>query len=85
MKDVMIQKCEHVGPKVTTSHEGNTTMDDPERFTVADDLKESSKIIKDVDQLKDLHWKYKIIGLWRIATNAQWLRKLKNWSLRAQN
>ncbi|GJV06808.1 hypothetical protein Tco_1344464 [Tanacetum coccineum] len=36
--------CEHAGPKVTTSHGGNTTTRMIWRFTVADDLKECSKI-----------------------------------------
>ncbi|GJZ23253.1 gag-pol polyprotein [Tanacetum coccineum] len=38
------EKCEHVGPKVTTSHEGNNTTRMIWRFTMADDLKECSKI-----------------------------------------
>ncbi|GJT46618.1 reverse transcriptase domain-containing protein [Tanacetum coccineum] len=38
------KKCEHAGPKVTTSHEGNNTKRMIWRFTVADDLKECSKI-----------------------------------------
>ncbi|GJZ03689.1 hypothetical protein Tco_0536964 [Tanacetum coccineum] len=38
------EKCEHAGPKVTTSHGGITTTRMIKRFTVADDLKESSKI-----------------------------------------
>ncbi|GJT98450.1 hypothetical protein Tco_1093968 [Tanacetum coccineum] len=38
------EKCEHVGPKVTTSHGGNNTTRMIWRFTVADDLKECSKI-----------------------------------------
>ncbi|GJX60819.1 MAK10-like protein, partial [Tanacetum coccineum] len=36
-------KCEHAGPKVTTSHGGITTTRMIKRFNVADDLKESSK------------------------------------------
>ncbi|GJS56818.1 hypothetical protein Tco_0651602 [Tanacetum coccineum] len=38
------KKCEHAGPKVTTSHGGNNTTRMIWRFTVADDLKECSKI-----------------------------------------
>ncbi|GJX29608.1 hypothetical protein Tco_0237687 [Tanacetum coccineum] len=38
------EKCEHAGLKVTTSHGGITTTRMIKRFTVADDLKESSKI-----------------------------------------
>ncbi|GKE19748.1 hypothetical protein Tco_1431260, partial [Tanacetum coccineum] len=38
------EKCEHVGPKVTTSHGSNTTTRMIWRFTVDDDLKENSKI-----------------------------------------
>ncbi|GJR44102.1 retrovirus-related pol polyprotein from transposon TNT 1-94 [Tanacetum coccineum] len=38
------EKCEHAGPKVTTSHGGNNTTRMIWRFTVADDLKECSKI-----------------------------------------
>ncbi|GJS95419.1 hypothetical protein Tco_0802387 [Tanacetum coccineum] len=38
------EKCEHAGPKVTTSHGGITTTRMIKRFTMADDLKESSKI-----------------------------------------
>ncbi|GKB37849.1 hypothetical protein Tco_0882791 [Tanacetum coccineum] len=34
------EKCEHAGPKVITSHEGNNTTRMIWRFTVADDLKE---------------------------------------------
>ncbi|GJR00059.1 hypothetical protein Tco_0523043, partial [Tanacetum coccineum] len=34
------EKCEHVGLKVTTSHEGNNTTRMIWRFTMADDLKE---------------------------------------------
>ncbi|GJW80757.1 hypothetical protein Tco_0144732 [Tanacetum coccineum] len=37
-------RCEHAGPKVTTLHGGNTTTRMIKRFTMADDLKESSKI-----------------------------------------
>ncbi|GKB78499.1 hypothetical protein Tco_0945394 [Tanacetum coccineum] len=33
------EKCEHAGPKVTTSHGGNTTTRMIWRFTMADDLK----------------------------------------------
>ncbi|GJQ95078.1 hypothetical protein Tco_0006217 [Tanacetum coccineum] len=36
------EMCEHAGPKVTTSHGGNTTTRMIWRFTVADDLKECS-------------------------------------------
>ncbi|GKB09131.1 heterogeneous nuclear ribonucleoprotein F, partial [Tanacetum coccineum] len=36
--------CEYAGPKVTTSHGGNTSTRMIWRFTVADDLKECSKI-----------------------------------------
>ncbi|GJZ17477.1 hypothetical protein Tco_0553600 [Tanacetum coccineum] len=36
--------CEHAGPKVTTSHGGNITTRMIWRFTMADDLKECSKI-----------------------------------------
>ncbi|GJV29200.1 RNA-directed DNA polymerase, eukaryota, reverse transcriptase zinc-binding domain protein [Tanacetum coccineum] len=42
------EKCEHAGPKVTTSHGGNTTTRRIKRFTVDDDLKESSKITQTV-------------------------------------
>ncbi|GJS42605.1 retrovirus-related pol polyprotein from transposon TNT 1-94 [Tanacetum coccineum] len=38
------EKCEHAGPKVTTSHGGNNTTRMIWRFTVAADLKECSKI-----------------------------------------
>ncbi|GJU11772.1 hypothetical protein Tco_1134168, partial [Tanacetum coccineum] len=38
------EKCEHAGSKVTTIHGGNTTTRMIKRFTMADDLKESSKI-----------------------------------------
>ncbi|GJX83122.1 hypothetical protein Tco_0332603 [Tanacetum coccineum] len=38
------EKCEHASPKVTTSHGGNTTIRMIWRFTMADDLKECSKI-----------------------------------------
>ncbi|GJZ07872.1 hypothetical protein Tco_0542155 [Tanacetum coccineum] len=38
------EKCEHAGPMVTTLHGGNITTRMIKRFTVADDLKESSKI-----------------------------------------
>ncbi|GJY34363.1 hypothetical protein Tco_0418832 [Tanacetum coccineum] len=38
------EKCEHAGPKVTTSHGVNTTTRMIWRFTVDDDLKENSKI-----------------------------------------
>ncbi|GKA00526.1 hypothetical protein Tco_0673076 [Tanacetum coccineum] len=39
------EKCEHDGPKVTTSHGGNTATRMNWRFNVADDLKECSMII----------------------------------------
>ncbi|GJR23544.1 hypothetical protein Tco_0972071 [Tanacetum coccineum] len=39
-----LEKCEHAGPMVTTLHGGNNTTRMIKRFTVADDLKESSKI-----------------------------------------
>ncbi|GKD80104.1 hypothetical protein Tco_1342725, partial [Tanacetum coccineum] len=38
------EKCEHVGPKFTTSHGGNTATRMIWRFIVANDLKECSKI-----------------------------------------
>ncbi|GJV65733.1 hypothetical protein Tco_1476561 [Tanacetum coccineum] len=39
------ETCEHAGPKVTTSHGSNTSQQRMlKRFTVADDLKECSKI-----------------------------------------
>ncbi|GJR63750.1 hypothetical protein Tco_1505912 [Tanacetum coccineum] len=38
------EKCEHAGPKVTTLHGGITTTRMIKIFTVADDLKEISKI-----------------------------------------
>ncbi|GJY94245.1 hypothetical protein Tco_0510606, partial [Tanacetum coccineum] len=38
------EKCEHASPKVTTSHGGNTATGMIWRCTVADDLKECSKI-----------------------------------------
>ncbi|GJV70995.1 hypothetical protein Tco_1490990 [Tanacetum coccineum] len=38
------EKCEHAGSKVTTSHEGNNSTRMIWRFTVANDLKECSKI-----------------------------------------
>ncbi|GJY91113.1 hypothetical protein Tco_0506309 [Tanacetum coccineum] len=38
------EKCEHASLKVTTSHGGNTTIRMIWRFTMADDLKECSKI-----------------------------------------
>ncbi|GJV96097.1 hypothetical protein Tco_1547674, partial [Tanacetum coccineum] len=39
------ETCEHAGPKVTTSHGSNTSQQRMlKRFTVADDLKEGSKI-----------------------------------------
>ncbi|GJR97373.1 hypothetical protein Tco_0269547 [Tanacetum coccineum] len=37
------EKYEHAGPKVTTSHGGNTTTRMIKRFTVADDLKKGFK------------------------------------------
>nr|GEV02686.1 hypothetical protein [Tanacetum cinerariifolium] len=39
-----MEKYEYAGPKVTTSHGGNTSTRMIKRFTVADDLKEISKI-----------------------------------------
>ncbi|GJU05516.1 hypothetical protein Tco_1121946 [Tanacetum coccineum] len=39
-----LEKCEHAGPKITTLHGGNTTTRIGKRFTMPDDLKESSKI-----------------------------------------
>ncbi|GJS97480.1 hypothetical protein Tco_0804448, partial [Tanacetum coccineum] len=38
------KKCEHADPMVTTLHGGNTITRMIKRFTMADDLKESSKI-----------------------------------------
>ncbi|GKB08167.1 hypothetical protein Tco_0836451 [Tanacetum coccineum] len=38
------EKCEHAGLMVTTLHGGNSTTRMIKRFTMADDLKESSKI-----------------------------------------
>ncbi|GKA03049.1 retrovirus-related pol polyprotein from transposon TNT 1-94 [Tanacetum coccineum] len=40
------EKCVHAGPMVTTLHGANNTTRMIKRFTVADDLKESSKIIQ---------------------------------------
>ncbi|GJV50599.1 hypothetical protein Tco_1446340 [Tanacetum coccineum] len=55
--------CEHAGPKVTTSHGGNTTTRMIWRFTVADDLKECSKIAQvNGTTLKDYYSMYKEIN-----------------------
>ncbi|GKC48951.1 hypothetical protein Tco_1071696, partial [Tanacetum coccineum] len=57
------EKCEHAGPKVTTSHGGNTTTRMIWRFTVADDLKECSKITQvKGTKLKDHYIMYKEIN-----------------------
>ncbi|GKA08334.1 hypothetical protein Tco_0687665 [Tanacetum coccineum] len=54
--------CEHAGPKVTTLHGGNTTTRMIKRFTVADDLKESSKITQvNGTKLEDHYIMYKEI------------------------
>ncbi|GJV81546.1 zinc finger MYM-type protein 1 [Tanacetum coccineum] len=57
------EKCEHAGPKVTTIHGGNTTTRMIKRFTVADDLKESSKITQvKGTKFKDHYIMYKEIN-----------------------
>ncbi|GJR20357.1 hypothetical protein Tco_0968884 [Tanacetum coccineum] len=57
------EKCEHAGPKVTTLHGGNTTTRMIKRFTVADDLKESSKITQvKGTKFKEHHIMYKEIN-----------------------
>ncbi|GJZ34705.1 hypothetical protein Tco_0580522 [Tanacetum coccineum] len=54
------EKYEHAGSKVTTIHGGNTTTRMIKRFTMADDLKESSKIIQvKGTMLKDHYLPYK--------------------------
>ncbi|GKE36374.1 hypothetical protein Tco_1459779 [Tanacetum coccineum] len=60
---LLVEKYEHVGPKVTTLHGGNTTTRMIKRFTVADDLKESSKITQvKGTKLKDHYIMYKEIN-----------------------
>ncbi|GKA79019.1 hypothetical protein Tco_0785556 [Tanacetum coccineum] len=57
------RRCEHAGLKVTTLHGGNTTTRMIKRFTVADDLKESSKITQvKGTKLKEHHIMYKEIN-----------------------
>ncbi|GKD34724.1 hypothetical protein Tco_1250233 [Tanacetum coccineum] len=57
------EKCEHAGPMVTTLHGGNTTTRMIKRFTVADDLKECSKIIQvKGTKFKDHYIMYKEIN-----------------------
>ncbi|GJS11071.1 hypothetical protein Tco_0367867 [Tanacetum coccineum] len=57
------EKYEHAGPKVTTLHGGNTTTRMIKRFTVADDLKESSKITQvKGTKFKDHYIMYKEIN-----------------------
>ncbi|GJZ86749.1 hypothetical protein Tco_0658359 [Tanacetum coccineum] len=57
------QACKHAGPKVTTLHGGNTTTRMIKRFTMADDLKESSKITQiNETKLKDHYIMYKEIN-----------------------
>ncbi|GJX27114.1 retrovirus-related pol polyprotein from transposon TNT 1-94 [Tanacetum coccineum] len=57
------EKCEHAGPMVTTLHGGNTKTRMIKRFTVADDLKESSKIIQvKGTKFKDHYIMYKEIN-----------------------
>ncbi|GJY92891.1 phospholipase-like protein, partial [Tanacetum coccineum] len=46
------EKCVHAGPMVTTLHGANNTTRMIKRFTVADDLKESSKIIQLLAKIK---------------------------------
>ncbi|GKA42800.1 reverse transcriptase domain-containing protein [Tanacetum coccineum] len=57
------EKCEHAGPMVTTLQRGNTTTRMIMRFTMADDLKESSKItqVKET-KFKDHYIMYKEIN-----------------------
>ncbi|GJR37287.1 hypothetical protein Tco_1212971 [Tanacetum coccineum] len=57
------EKCEHVGLKVTTSYGGNNTTKMIWRFTMADDLKECSKITQvKGTMLKDYYSMYKVIN-----------------------
>ncbi|GKE13684.1 hypothetical protein Tco_1421261 [Tanacetum coccineum] len=57
------EKCENAGPKVTTSHGGNNTTMMIWRFTVADDLKECSKITQvKGTTLKDYYSMYEVIN-----------------------
>ncbi|GJR54038.1 retrovirus-related pol polyprotein from transposon TNT 1-94 [Tanacetum coccineum] len=49
------EKCEHANPKVTTSHGGNTATGIIWRCTVADDLKECSKITQHLDTRANSH------------------------------
>ncbi|GKC81879.1 hypothetical protein Tco_1137596, partial [Tanacetum coccineum] len=57
------KKCEHAGLKVTTFHGGNTTTRMIKGFTVADDLKESSKITQvKGTKFKDHYIMYKEIN-----------------------
>ncbi|GJW18626.1 hypothetical protein Tco_0026062 [Tanacetum coccineum] len=57
------KKCEHAGPMVTTLHGGNITTRMIKRFTVADDLKESSKITQvKGTKFKDHYIMYKEIN-----------------------
>ncbi|GJX92906.1 hypothetical protein Tco_0347492, partial [Tanacetum coccineum] len=61
------KQCEHAGPKVTTIHGGNTTTRMIKRFTVADDLKESSKITQvKGTKFKDHYTMHKEINARRI-------------------
>ncbi|GJX82896.1 hypothetical protein Tco_0332377 [Tanacetum coccineum] len=63
MHAIMIQKREHAGPMVTTLHGGNNTTRMIERFTMADDLKESSKITQvKGTKFKDHYIMYKEIN-----------------------
>ncbi|GJZ74185.1 hypothetical protein Tco_0638331 [Tanacetum coccineum] len=57
------EKFEHVGPIVTTLHGGNNTTRMIKRFTMADDLKESSKITQvKGTKFKDHYIMYKEIN-----------------------
>ncbi|GJY67771.1 retrovirus-related pol polyprotein from transposon TNT 1-94 [Tanacetum coccineum] len=60
---ITCKKCEHACPKVTTLHGGNTTTRMIKRFTMADDLKESSKITQvKGTKFKDHYIMYKEIN-----------------------
>ncbi|GJZ73511.1 hypothetical protein Tco_0637657, partial [Tanacetum coccineum] len=77
------EKCEHVGLKVTTSHEGNNTTRMIWRFTMADDLKEmlqrshKSKelMLKATTMgLKDLHNWYQSLGALDLGSQVEFHR-----------
>ncbi|GJX95744.1 monodehydroascorbate reductase [Tanacetum coccineum] len=61
------EKCEHAGPKVTTSHGGNNTTRMIWRFTVADDLKDYYSMYKSMRMEQYLtHTNY---ALWEVIVN----------------